>query len=295
MILFPNTYTQHVGEHLVTAYPPEGGGRFRYLERLRPAQDFGTLIEKTLQEDSAFRASSIGKTTKIVTLEGEYGAWVPVFGTREQSQARHYIGAVFTEEFVAVLDTLAVVPARFQQFARLSEDYLRSVRLDLGTRPRFFYYTPPPGWQALQSGLVANWYPLEYPNNRTNISVSPARPTALSQEELMQAQLTEAGAAGLPTIESIASKSGYEGQLLRVGYRRNPQSPLIHREVAVFLLHGYAYFFRMECMSEAELGAMQAIFRGVIDSFEPLPQANERRLGHAMVSLSKEAVLIWEE
>src|SRR5262249_52340514 len=44
-------------------------------------------------------------------------------------------------------------------------------------RRRRYLYAPPPGWQALPTGLIATWYPPEYPRHRSQIVVYPAEPS----------------------------------------------------------------------------------------------------------------------
>lgn len=285
MIVFPADYTQHFGEHLVTAYPPQGG-RYRCFERIRPAQDFVTIIETILRGDLDFKVSSVGDTAKIVTAEGEYGAWVRIQGRRGNADAQRFIGAVFTEDFAAALDALAPQPELFAEMAAQSMKFLLGATLGLGPRRRLFYYTPPPGWQPLASGLVANYYPLDFPHNRTNIVVQPAVPLAAAPKEIVEERFTSAG-AGLKVEESaqepFVTASGITGSYLRLSGTRLNQDTRISREIAVFVFEQHVYAFRLETATPEHLAAAREAFRALVASFRPLPTNPERRTGQAFV------------
>ncbi|MBL9008299.1 MAG: hypothetical protein JNJ46_28825 [Myxococcales bacterium] len=292
MIQFPAEYTQHVGEHLVTAYPPKGGGRFRYWERMRPALSFSAVVERVLSTDPAFSVRSLGKPLRIVTKEGEYAAWVPVEGVREGGRARHYIGAVLLDEFVAVLDTVVLIPQQFDEFARLSEEYLRSIVLEQGARPRLFSYEPPPGWQGLPSGHTANWYPLDFPKNRSNIAVLPARVTKGDLEETKNALVTASSVdmqIDTSVEEAAQLGSGVTGcfVLLRGRGVKKPEPML--REFAVFVSEQRSYVLRLENMSADTADEARRIFRAVVASVRLLPQANERNVGRAFSDVPSSA------
>lgn len=298
MISFPARWAQHVGENLLTAYPAQGGGRFRYFERWRPVTDFAAIVERLLSGDPSFRSSSMSEMVPIVTREGEYGSWIAISGTREYSPARRYVGAVFLDEFVAVLDTLAVVPAQFEELARLSETFIRSACFRLGQRPRQFLYRPPPGWQALPSGLVANWYPQNFPANRTNIVVSPALPTQQALDEIVaEYQASYGEELEQLQIENrpITSASGSTGRALSVSGRRSDRPESVQREVVLFVIEGYLYLMRMESFSASEAPSMRRVFRDLVLSFRPLPSAHERRCGVAFSPLSAEASEPWAD
>lgn len=298
MIVFPANWTQHFGEHLVTAYPPKGGGRFRYFERLRPAFDFASIVEKLISEDAAFRVTTIGETSKIVTEEGEYGAWVKIEGLRDHAPAQRFIGVVFTEDFAAVLDTLVIIPALFDEFARRSFEFLRSASFGLGKRRRLFLYSPPPDWQALPSGLTANFYPPDYPANRTNLVVLPATPTTQPLEEVIETRLA-ALSAGLSvedsSSETFHSATRHSGVYLRLSGRPEGKNELVYRDATLFVIDGYVYMMRLESMSLEGLMNMRELFRAVSASFRPLPQPHERSFGLAFTHAPTTAVDAWAE
>lgn len=284
MIQFPAEYTQHVGEHLVTAYPPKGGGRFRYWERMRPALSFSAVVERVLSLDPAFSLRSLGTPLRLVTQEGEYAGWVSVEGVREGGRARHYIGAVLCDEFVAVLDTVVVNPQQFEEFARRSEESLRSIVLEQGARPRLFFYEPPPSWQGLPSGLTANWYPLDFPKNRSNIAVPPARGTQADLHETKSALVATAATdmqIDTCVTEAVQLASGASGCSVLLRGRGLKHSDPVLRELAVFVSEQRSYVLRLENRSPGTAEEARRIFAAVVRSVRLLPQGNERNMGHA--------------
>lgn len=289
MIVFPSQWTLHFGEHLVTAYPP-GGGRYRYFERLRPTPDFAAIVEKILAGDLAFKVISVGETIKLVTPEGEYGAWVRIHGMRGNAAEQRYIGAVFAEDFAAVLDTWAPKPELFDELAAGSRRFLQTATLGLGLRRRPFLYTPPPGWQCLPSGLLANWYPPDYPRHRTNIVVPPALPITNAPADIIEEHFHGAS-AGLQITDStrapITSETGVTGSYFRLHGTRSGRPEHVFRDVAVFVVEQHVYTFRLETAAAERLPEARAHFSAVAASFRPLPTSYERSTGQAFVAVSK--------
>lgn len=289
MLQFPSDWVQQFGANLITAYPEAGGGRFRYYERLRPQPSFSAIVNRMLASDPDFKVHQVGEMLRIVTAEGEYGAWVKIEGWREGTRARRYIGAVFMDEFATALDCIVIVPAKFQDFERYSLDLIHSETFKMARRTRPFFYVPPLGWQGLPSGLVANFYPLDFPRNLTNIVVQPATLLETDEGPAIEASFSQVG-AGL-TVESserdhLTSASGIKGDYLRLKGRRAGRQEIIYREMAMFVVLPYAYHMRLETATAERLLEVREVFRCVAGSFRPLPASDESRLGRAFVRLS---------
>ncbi len=284
MVQFPPEWVQKFGVDLVTAFPPEMGARFRYHERLRPRPSFSAVLDRLLGVDPDFKVHQVGEMTRIVTTEGEYGAWVRIDGHRDGAQAARFVGAVFMEDFATALDCIAILPKHCAQLELLSLQILRSEAFQMGKRPRPFFYVPPIGWQGIPSGTTANWYPLDFPNNLSNIVVPAAAFLETNGESAIEAAFAQLG-AGL-TVESsareqVSSASGIAGSYFRLqGYRAGRAEPL-HRELAMFVVGPYAYRMRLETAMSAQLLELRELFRGVTGSFRPLPGGEELRLGRA--------------
>lgn len=283
MIQFPSEWVQHFGVNLVTAYPPQLGARFRYFERVRPQPSFSTIVDRAIARDPEFRPHQLGEMTRLVTVEGEYGAWVAIEGWREGRAVKH-IGAVFMDEFATVLDSIAIIPEHFYAVERRSFELTRSQRFEITNRPRPFFYVPPASWQAVASGATASWYPLDFPKNLSVITVPPASVVEGSAEAAVDATFAEAG-AGLSVDhsarEELTSANGNKGSFLRLSGRREGRVEPIYREVAMYVVGRYAYRMRLETTNTSKLLELREVFRGVSESFRPVPGADESRTGHA--------------
>ena len=285
MVPFPSEWRQHFGVDLVTALPPELGARFRYHERLRPQPSFSTIVHDVLARDPEFVVHEVGDMVRIVTVEGEYGAWVRIDGVREGRRAVRFIGAVLADELATVLEAIAILPMHFAAVERHSIELLRAERLHLHGRPRRFFYLPPIGWQPVVSGVTANWYPLDFPNNRSMIAVPPAMRRSESAEHARELAL-ERAAAGLD-VEQVArdeliAASGITGTCMRVHGKRTSDS--ICREVAVFVVDEHVYTFRLETTMADRAIELGGVLRGVAGSFKPLPGVAEIRAGTPFVT-----------
>lgn len=289
MVRFPDEWIQHVGANLATAYPPELGARFRCYRRVQPQPSFATIVDQTLSGDPAFEVHEVGAMNRIVTREGEYGAWVRIDGQRDGARAVHFVGAVFMDDFATVLDCIAVISSTFAAVETLSIELLRSAALHMSERPRRFFYVPPVGWQSIPSGLTANWYPLDFPANLSTIVVPPALVVDITPQQALEAALATTG-AGL-TVSSVASEeltsaSGIQGVCVRVhGHRAGNPQP-IDRELAMFIVGRHAYRMRLETSNAPLLLDLREVFLAVVGSFQPLPPAEEARIGRAFADRS---------
>ena len=217
--MFPADWQISQGADVTTALAPDGT-RFRYYERLRPMPSFAQIVALALGNDPEFAVREVGVTEPLRTAEGELGAWVAIEGR----DARRIIAAVFVDEFAAALDVVGT--ADFEPGAR---ELVLGLRFGLARRPRRFWYEPPPGWQALPSGLTATWYPSDYPRVDAKIVVPPA-------------VIGEDRYAG----ESITNAAGDEGVLAG--------------NTAIFVVPPYTYRFELH-------GDAHDAFRALINSF----------------------------
>jgi hypothetical protein len=298
VITSPPGWTQHFGAHLVTLYPPEGGGRIRFYERIRPVLSFSALLERVLADDPEFRVSAVHEPREIITSEGEYGAWVRITGSRESGAATHFIGAVFTDEFAAALDTLVVVRGRSALLERTARELLVESSFALGVRRRRFVYRPPPGWQAIPSGLVANWYPPDFPDNNANIVVAAAEPSSADPAEhfsgLLAAERSR-GTAIEAAIErsDIRSSGGLVGSHWQLILRRPGTAGRLHRDIVAYQAPPYLYTLGLESLTEARLTENRELFGATARSAMPIPPAQPRSIGPALPTSAAGAFSHW--
>jgi hypothetical protein len=211
MISAPASWARHFGANLVSLYPPDGGGRIRYYERVAPLRPLSGLIRYALERDPGFRSRSIARPREFVSCEGEYGAWAQIDGVRDGKTVTRFVGAVFADDCAAVLDALALDRSRTALIEHTAQDLLVNARLGRGVCERRFRYSAPIDWQAIPSGLVANWYPPDFPNNNTNIVVLPAEPNARSADEEIEAMIASEHDRGA-RLEGDVSRTAVEAR-----------------------------------------------------------------------------------
>lgn len=284
VIAFPADWILHHGVELATAYPPDLGARYRYYERWQPQPSFAAIVERVLASDPELRVHQVGEAVRVVTTEGEYGAWVAVEGRREGKEAMRFIGAVFLDHFAAVLDCVAVIPAHFAQLRQQSFDLLRNATFHLVGRQRPFFYVPPVGWQPIVAGAATTWYPLDFPKHLATIAIPHAAVMIdLDPDTAIAGAFAEAG-AGLElessTRDAFTSAGGIAGSYLQLHGTRTGAGR-IYRELAMFVVAPYAYRFRLETADPDRLAETRELFRAVAGSFRPLPTFEETRLGRA--------------
>lgn len=247
-----------------------------------------------LDSDPGFRVYEVGDMARLVTGEGEYGAWTRLDGMREGRPTVRFVGAVLADELATVLDVIAMVPARVAEVERLSIDLLRQEVLYLSARPRRFFYIQPTGWQAVPSGVTANWYPLDFPSNRSMIVVPVAMPRTLSpdgEREQVFAQTESGLEIAQLAREELTSSTGAVGTCLRVHGRRHGDS--IYREAVVFVVDDRVYRFRLETTMVARILELGETLRGVAGSFKPLPTTLEIRAGIPFVPPADKVLDYW--
>jgi hypothetical protein len=297
MIAPPPGWTQHFGANLVTLYPPEGGGRIRYHQRCA-GRTFRRIVDEVLAKDPLFRVEMVMPPARVISDEGEYGAWVVLRGTRDGTRAMRYVGAIMTDDVCAAVDGIVLVRPRYAALEKATRELLQGVSLGLGVRRRRFLYDPPPGWQALPSGLVANWYPPDFPANATNVAVYPANPVARSPHELFERLLADEQQNGLVVEGAISeepfrSDHGLAGTWWCVrGHRARPPGP-VHREIVIFGDPTYRYSLRLETTIAERIAEHRDLFRAVARSARPIPLPGARQPGFTDLRVLENLSAYW--
>lgn len=286
MITPPTGWTTHFGANLVSLYPPDGGGRIRYYERIAPLRPFSELIRYALERDPLFRAGSIVSPRDFISCEGEYGAWARIDGTREGSRASRSIGALFADDYAAVIDAMVVLRTRAGLIEHTAQDLLVNAKLGRGVCYRRFRYNAPTDWQAIPSGLVANWYPPDFPGNHTNIVVFPARPYERHATEDFEATVAGERARGVEVEgeineSAVKARSGLEGRRWSYSVRQPNRDHPLHRDIVTLEDSRYSYTMRMESFATERLDEHRAIVSAMARSAEPIPTPAPRVIGPA--------------
>jgi hypothetical protein len=246
-------------------------GQMRYEERVSPVRPFPALVEEVLRADPGFALIAASPPVRLVTDEGEFAALTRIDGTRDGAPAFHTVGAVLGDGFAAVLDATATNPTRFVSLGRLAEDSLRKIVLGLGRRRRLYAYAPPPGWQAIPTGLVANWYPPGYPDDATHIVVYPANPTEARPVAVFDEMLREDERSGWVVARRrgpypVENRTGLVGEAWALASAAGEE-----RRLVVFAHAGHLYSVRLASFRRDLLREHERVLADLVDSIEPLP------------------------
>ncbi|MCA9675394.1 MAG: hypothetical protein H6709_05280 [Kofleriaceae bacterium] len=277
MITPPAHWTLHHGTHLVTLYPPGGGGRIRVYERIRPVRRLSELVAYVVERDPAFRITGLRDATEVITTEGEHGAWVRVVGRRDDVPAVRFVGAVFADEFALAIDTLVAVRDRSSLLEATSRELLLGTSLRLGVRRRRYRYTPPADWSVIPSGLTANWYPPDFPGNQTNLVVHPAEPSTDEPDVIFDRFLAaerDRGLVGEGAIDesALVSVGGLSGRRWSFqGTLASKQVPM-HCELVAFTAAPYVYAMRLESTALERVAEHRELLSAVARSALPVPK-----------------------
>jgi hypothetical protein len=234
---------------------PEGA--IRYVERARPLRRVVDLVREH-RAPAGFVATRMHPPERLVTAEGEYGAFVVVEGRIGERPVDRVFAFVFGDDCYARLAGLCLEPSARERFRATVRALACADAHMLGARRRRFLYAPPPGWQGVLDGFVATWCPTSQPG-RTRILVGAAAPAAPGlRDDLVRAAL------GGPPPAARAVPGRLAG--LRWTVRRPDGGA---RTFVLLEDERYLYPLRLE----SELLALDAheTFARVIGSVEPLP------------------------
>jgi hypothetical protein len=149
--------------------PPDGEDLAEIVihERVRPLTSLRTLVERVGAD------GAIDPAVRLATAEGELAAIVS-FDAAGQHRT---LGAIFGDDFQTIVDGRTARADQRERIRAVAREIVVQLPLGLGEkRHRRFWYSPPPGWQAVARGLVTDWFPLDHPLNPATIKVLPARP-----------------------------------------------------------------------------------------------------------------------
>ncbi len=273
----------------LTFVPPEGNGcgRIVYRERVRPLLTFEALLAEQLAGQPTLEDAARGAPELFTTEEGEQGVAVTITGAAGGHLVRHDLAFVIVEDFYAVVHGVCFRGEHFARFGHIVRDLARRESLGLGARRRRTLYTPPPGWQGLGRGLETCWFPVDYPRNRTTITVVPASPGALAAELILEERLRLDVASGFEprevrALDAPAAAPGLGAESFSIVGRLG--DAIFVRELAVLRDGTFTYPMILDSAAPIELRIQaRKVFREVVRSVVPLA-ARRPEIPRAIVS-----------
>src|SRR5688572_2365020 len=173
-------------------FVPPGGraaGAIRLQRQVRPLARLADIVAADLAQARAFLDDvALEPGERRTTDEGEHAAVITLRGRSRDGggPVERTVGVVFGDDYYRRYDALAPAPAAFAPMRATIRALVKAAALGLGERrSRRFAYAPPAGWQGRAVGLVAEWYPEDYPRERSVITVLPAAPAGQTGTSLL--------------------------------------------------------------------------------------------------------------
>lgn len=250
--------------------------QMRYECRVAPLRRFAEIVDAALAAMPEWRTNGPTTRQRIVTTEGEYAYGIALSGTWLGAPAQRYLGVVYGDDFMNVLDMLGVeadgLPGAIESQARA---LLASSSLALGLRTRRYFYEQPATWHGHATGLVTHWLPARFPSRPTMLVVYPAAPTYEEPFAVHDALVGHERALGA-TVEharpmaEITARDGLGG--LHWSLTCTTSGRVVHRDLVVLARAPYTYAMQLDAFRSVDADA-QTTFLALARSVEPLPTA----------------------
>jgi hypothetical protein len=251
-----------------------GAGVIEYRERVRPLARMGAIVRRVLALDPLFAEADVpADAERMRTSEGEHAALVTV----RVASAQRDVGVVFGDDFYALAIGLCREPALFAEATRVMRELVVGDRHMLATRRRRFDYEPPPGWQPFVAGFVTAWYPPEFPNDSTYVTVYPANPTTLAPNAIFDIMLAAATRGGMRVTKvepprPARSDSGLSGRSFEALLRGPPPEPIdLPMACSVLADARYVYAVEASARNVVHLATHRAALDALVASIRPVP------------------------
>lgn len=262
-----------------TICAPPGGRQLAWTEvreRERPLVPFHQLVG---QRAEALRAAGVSalaveRAHRLTTSEGELGAITTISGVLGGEPIEHGLAVVYAEDTQLTIDGRAAHADQRAAVRAVVRELATHVPVGGGERLRRFWYRPPDGWQGVPRGLVADWYPPDYPRDSASIKVMPARPlrqpAAAAQIESLLHDAAFIGFTPERRVRGDAEVGGLRGVIVRVA-GRFPDGARRMLITAALADEHYLYRLRLDT-GEERAAEREQLFLDMVRTAVPVPR-----------------------
>lgn len=247
-------------------------GSIFYAERVRPLRAIDVIVRELDGLVPTKIPVEVQTLEPILTDEGEYAVLATLGADAGCVQT---VGVVFGDDFYSLCVGLPLVPAANELFANKVRECVTGDAHMLGVRRRRFAYARPPGWHGLLAGAFhAVWYPLDYPNNRSSLSVYPAVP--------MSAESSPAAEMFAAIVKSIDGRVEASSEPVAVtGYQlagtwssavvQHVDGTLRHHDLVVLQDDRFVYPVLLQTVAETHTAHLE-LLRALLRTIDPIPR-----------------------
>lgn len=276
MIRIPDGWTRLAGVGSDTFINPDSSVWVRHQLRQAPLRRFVEVAEAALAALPEWSTREVSIRFRTETFEGEHAHVVHAQGTWLSAPAERVIGMVLGDDMYETVDAMGIgVPA----FADLALGFVRGVALNLGIRPRRYYYARIPGWMGHPTGLITHFFPPEFPARPTTLVVYPATPTREEPHGIYEALVRTQTGGGMqlvaaPPPREIETEAGLTGWHWSFTCTANAErdAPLVHRELVVLANPPFTYTLQLDQFRDPDEDARRQ-FLALVNTVEPVPLA----------------------
>ena len=271
MIALPDGWRAETAIGSLVFADPERTIQARYRMRVAPIARVGAVVDAALAALPGWRTEAIGGRERFATHEGEHVLGVAISGTWLDAPARRYVGVVYADDHMNILDAVGVGEAPIEPRARA---LLHGATLGLGARRRRYFYQRPAGWRGHATGLVTHWFPARFPARPATIVVYPANPTHEAPHAVFDAVIAHQQSVGAEPTEvsapaPIVARQGLEGLHWTLSCMPSG-GPRVHRDLVVFVRRAFTYALQLDAAHQPDAEA-RATFLDLARSVEPIP------------------------
>jgi len=286
MISRPEGWTFVPGVETQTLIAPAGpdAAAIRYTERVRPLRRIGTVIEAWLARHKKLTHTSVGDPEKLVTVEGEWAAFVSVDGAFNGAPAKACLGVVFGDDFYSRIEGYALQKDQHELVYKTVRDLTVNDRHVLGKRRRRYPYASPPDWQPIVRNFTTDWLSPKFPLEHGIIvtyAAGPLEPGIEVDAAAIAARALERGFTidGDAKETAVRNGQGLDGVLTemigKVGEKR------MFRAFVTLTDDQYIYPCELMARSEDLWTAHQDAYTSVWKSIDRIPSTTRGKEGTA--------------
>ena len=272
MILIPDGWRTESTIGSIVFASPDRTTQVRYRMRVAPLRRFADVFDETLATLREWSTDTAAPRERLVTHEGEHAYGVSLEGKWLGTEARRFIGVIYGDDYLNVLDVVALGTDAADARARI---LLHGASLHLGVRKRRYFYDRPAEWHGHATGLVTHWFPPQFPARPSTIIVYPANPTHEEPHTVFDAVVAHQQRAGaelrdvsLPT--PILGRQDLDGLHWRLTCAPGG-GPTVHRDLVVFVRHSMTYALQLDALRASDDDARATVV-ALARSVEPVPQ-----------------------